>query len=65
MAIRNWHMGKIILLWIWGVALTALSLQILESVKHFAFGFILIGAIIGIPVLLSVITWKWLSGREN
>lgn len=65
MAIRNWHYGKIILLWVWGLLLVVLSLNVLESVGNFLIGFPLIGVIVGIPVALSVITWKWLSGKEN
>lgn len=67
MAIRNWHAGKIILLWIWGLVLMALSLYILKYEKNLVLvlGYILITIIIGLPITLSVITWKWLSGKED
>lgn len=65
MAIKNWHIGKIILLWVWGILLAFLGFNILESVEHFVVGYILIGLILGIPFIISVITWKWLSGKEK
>jgi hypothetical protein len=65
MAIRNWHGGKILLLWVWGIVVSGVVLKILEGTRDFVRGFILIGAIIVIPMILSVITWKWLSGKEH
>jgi len=65
MAIKKWHVGKVILLWAWGVVLCTLALQILKSTGNFVVGFIVIGALIVLPVSLSVITWKWLSAKEN
>ena len=65
MAVRNWHFGKIVLMWAWGVVLVAVTFQLVERTEHFVFGFTLIGVLIAIPVTLSVITWKWLSGKEQ
>ncbi len=65
MAIGNWHVGKVVLLWIWGIVITGLTIQILKGVDTFLLGFIVIGVIIGIPVALSVTTWKWLGGKEE
>ncbi len=64
MDVKNWHVGKLVILWAWGIVVIGIALQILEEIKDFIPGFIVIGAIFVIPIVLSVITWKWLSGRE-
>jgi hypothetical protein len=65
MAIRKWHIGKIVLLWAWGIALCLGLIQIITKTENFVPGFILIGALLTILVTLSVITWKWLGGKEQ
>jgi hypothetical protein len=67
MAIKEWHVGKVILLWAWGLVLCMLALQDLKGIPkgNFVHGFMVIGALLAIPITLSVITWKWLSGKEN
>jgi len=65
MAIRNWHVGKVLLLWTWGVVLVAATLRHLEPTHNFVIGFMLIAALIAIPLALSVITWKWFGGKEQ
>jgi len=65
MDIRNWHYGKIILLWVWSIAICFLLLQWLESLSNPIIGFLLIAIIIAIPIIMSVVTWKWLSGKEK
>jgi hypothetical protein len=70
MAIRRWHYGKLVMLWAWGVALMFVCYQVLRSMGDtqsglgLAAGFVMIAAVIAIPVGLSVITWKWLTGKE-
>lgn len=64
-AVRKWHVGKIILLWAWGIGLDAFSLHVLESTQNFVLGTAIIVAIVGIFLVLSVITWKWLGGKEQ
>jgi hypothetical protein len=68
MGISRWHPGKLILLWSWGGLLAALALTSFLStpvaaspVTH------LITFLTALLILisLSVITWKWLSGREH
>ena len=54
-----------ILLWAWGLVLTGVILHVLESQIDFILGSILILIVLTIFVTLSVITWKWLSGKEN
>ena len=63
--IKTWHRGKLLLLWIWGLIFTGFSLHLLRSEEQVVSGFILIIFIIGIPVILSVMTWIWLSGQES
>jgi prolipoprotein diacylglyceryltransferase len=63
--IQKWHKGKILLLWIWGLCITLFSIDLLRSEEQVFSGFLLIIIIIGIPVILSVMTWIWLSGLEK
>lgn len=76
MQIRKWHIGKIVLLWAWGIASTAFLLRLLERARQTAAeslpgqaplesGTLLTIVIIAIPLGLSVITWKWLGGKEE
>ena len=70
MAVARWHYGKIVLLWIWGVVLMWIvftSIQALrhpQSVMQLIFDFSLLAVLAVIPLLLSIVTWKWLSGKE-
>jgi len=65
MAIRQWHMGKIVLLWAWGIALCVVLIQIISRTTNFVPGFMLIGALLAILLALSVITWKWFGSKEQ
>ena len=65
MAIRHWHMGKIVLLWAWGIAVSLVLIQIISRTTHFVPGFMLIAVLVAILLTLSVITWKWLGGKEQ
>ena len=67
MAIQRWHVGKLILLWAWSVLLAAVLIGIIRSLdnRQFVVGFMLIGALLGIAILMSMITWKWLGGKEH
>jgi hypothetical protein len=65
MALKKWHIGKIALLWAWGIAFCIVLIQIISRTTNFVPGFILIGALLTILVTLSVITWKWLGGKEQ
>lgn len=65
MNLKNWHYGKIVILWIWCLILIMLIIKSLEFVKHFVPGFLLIAVICGMLITMSVITWKWLGGKEN
>jgi len=74
MAIKNWHIGKIVLCWVAGLFMMFLGFAFLSQPASDAldtgFGMallMLIGAttFVGLPIFLFVVTWKWLSGREK
>jgi hypothetical protein len=70
MAIRGWHVGKLILLWAWGAALTLLAVVGMQAVPPKDISWALLGWALllfaaGVPITLSVITWLWLGGRED
>ena len=65
MAIPKWHVGNIVLLWSWGVFLCLVLIQVIIKTASFVPGFILIGLMLAILIVLSVITWKWFGGKEQ
>lgn len=64
MDIKKWHYGKLIILGIWSLIIVYLSLHFLETIDNAILGFILIIVIAAIPIALTIISWKWLSGKE-
>ena len=64
MPIPKWHVGKIAILWGWGILLSIVLVQIISRTTNFVPGFILIAVPLAILITLSVITWKWFGGRE-
>ncbi len=64
MAIENWHLGKIVILWAWGVVLTILGVKILLFVANPILGFAIIGAVFALPLALSIVTWRCFGGKE-
>ena len=67
MAIRNWHPGKLIILWSWGAVLAGLLLFAVVEISsdRFVLGSVLFVAALGVLASLSAVTWRWLSGKEN
>ena len=66
--IKKWHSGKILLLWIWGLVIIIFSVDFIrsdEQVEQVFLGNFFIFIIVAIPVILSIMTWIWLTGREN
>ncbi len=67
MSIRAWHWGKIVLLWAWGGLAVALLLTSFLSKRvdldpsGSTVSFL---ASLGVLVGLSIVTWKWLSGKD-
>ena len=72
MAIKNWHFGKIVLLWVCGM-LPALMIVLVfgdtsrsgdfridEEPLATAFAAVLVALAVLVPT-----TWKWLSGKEK
>ena len=68
MSVRNWHYGKLIILWAWGgfaVTLVFLDFQsspvkVAPFLHLFEFLFVLI-----VLAVLSAITWRWLGDRPR
>lgn len=67
MAIRNWHYGKLILLWAWGGILGYIALVVLLALsgESYVVGTLLVVVLVGLPLLLSVVTWKWFGAKET
>ena len=67
MAIRHWHSGKLVILWVWGLLGMGLCYSGLITIdkEKYLIGFFLIGILFAVPLLLSRITWIWLSGKET
>jgi hypothetical protein len=64
-AVKNWHVGKLVLLWVWGIVLTVVVAEALRHIDNPMLGFPLIAAIVFMPLVLSVLTWRWLGGKES
>jgi uncharacterized membrane protein len=64
-SLQKWHVGKIGMLWGWGVVLMLVAADYLAKQQNPSLGFLLIGIFVGIPLVLSVVTWRWLSGKEK
>jgi len=67
MSIRKWHLGKLIILWLWGggaaaFALSDFSTSPVRSSPNLHL-FELVFAVLCL-LGLSVITWIWLGGKE-
>ncbi len=64
MAIRNWHIGKIVLVWLVGLGIGG-------PLFGFAVGDLnpltmaLLGLAVALLVTPLVVIWKWFSGRER
>ena len=71
MAIARWHYGKIVLLWVWGVVLMWVVFTSIQALNHpqsltqLIFAFLLLALLAAIPLFLSIVTWKWLGGKET
>jgi Ca2+-dependent lipid-binding protein len=62
--IKKWHVGKLVILWIWGLVLSGLGLSMVTAVTSWVFGYLIIAVTLSMPVVLSVVTWRWLTGKE-
>jgi predicted membrane protein len=67
MAIRQWHAGKLIILWAWGGIAVALALTgfLSSPVKDAPVAHLVELLFVLLALLaLSGVTWHWLGGRE-
>jgi hypothetical protein len=71
MAIKNWHWGKLIICWVVGGVLSWFSFSVLaygrgpEDTGQMILAVVYFLLMIGSPIFLIVVTWKWLSGKEK
>jgi hypothetical protein len=68
MSVRKWHVGKLIILWVWGGLCAALALtDFLGRPVQAAPVAHLLEILFTLLVLLalSAITWHWLGGKES
>lgn len=68
MSIRQWHWGKIVILWAWGAVLAAALLAqfVAEPVGNApGLSALSLGLSFLILLLLSAVTWRWLGGKER
>lgn len=66
MKIRKWHFGKLIIIFTWSSVLEIILYSIAISDKTRAVLGILVSiGLFVIPIILSVIMWIWLSGKEK
>ena len=68
MAIRNWHPGKLIMLWVWGglaggLMVTAFMRGPIDSAPVSRLLELVMTLVI--LVALSAVTWHWLGGKES
>ena len=68
MSVQRWHWGKIAILWAWGGLVVALLLTKFlsqqASVDPAGSALSFVGSL-AILVALTLVTWRWLGGKEN
>jgi hypothetical protein len=67
MAVERWHYGKLVILWAWAITVTAFALDLLKEpwAETWWVGTPLVLIIVGLPVVFSIVTWRWLTGKER
>jgi hypothetical protein len=70
MRIKSWHTGKIVMLWAWGGALLIVDRHVQKDYvealdKHMILGWVSLSLFLFIPLILSIVTWIWFSGKED
>ncbi len=74
MAIKDWHGGQLVILWVGAFLAAAIALMALYFVGTFSdpvgiawivIASIVLPAILATPVVLLVITWKWFGGKRQ
>jgi len=64
MAVKQWHVGRIVLLWAWGIALSAVLIVVITRTETFIPGFIYLGVLLAILIALSAVTWRWFGEKD-
>ena len=68
MAIRDWHVGQLCVLWVGGLLWEAVGYSLADStcytVPCLIIGGIIVLGVLLIPPALLVVTWKWFGGRN-
>ena len=68
MPVTSWHKGKLIILWCWGVLLGGLALTafVTTPVENAPTAHLLeLLFTLAVPLVLSILTWRWLGAREG
>ena len=72
MNILRWHVGKLYLLWGWGIAIEGTLYILLKGTPETPVGnsfilvyLLLILMMIVLPLTLTAVTWRWLGGKEK
>ena len=70
MNVKRWHIGKVVMVWAWGAVIVVVLLHFLREKQadlqqHVLLGFVVLALIFAIPIALSILTWRWLTGREE
>ena len=70
MAIKNWHGGKLVLVWVVGLLGYPLLRFVIEEARpDTGAGVVLVYVVLGLAVALLVtplvVSWKWFSAREK
>jgi ammonia channel protein AmtB len=68
MSIRKWHHGKLIVLWSWGIFLSAVALTDVKTAhaeRLTLFRLCELLFVLCLLITLSIVTWIWLGGKEE
>ena len=73
MAIKNWHWGKLVLCWVAGLTAATYAAWLSGAItpdrtpmdKQIVAGVLVVGGLLVAPIVVFVVTWKWLSGKEK
>ena len=64
MAIKDWHIGKIVLVWLAGLGIGGPLFGFAVGDLN-PFTALLLGVAVALLVTPLVVIWKWFSGRES
>jgi len=67
MSISKWHHGKLTMLWAWATFIAAVALTDVKTAKAdqlTLFRLCELLFVVGLLIVLSIVTWIWLGGKE-